>query len=244
MFSKPPARAQQLATEIEQLVNDRGLKAGDRIATMDELRQQTGYGRGTIGETARLLSERGTVEVRPGRGGGLCVANANPVVQLRRTLLTVPQGRSTVSHAIAVREALEELIAVDAARFRTDADAVDLHRHMEAMASSGKDWDAFMASNWALHERIAAITPNELASGVYLGTIRCVAELAVRAETSEQDDAENYLGLRVAIHSELVAAIISGDEARTTRAVEAHRGITVGAVPGSAEGDLTANVTP
>ena len=172
------------------------------------------------------------------------MANANPVVQLRRTLLTVPQGRSTVSHAIAVREALEELIAVDAARFRTDADAVDLHRHMEAMASSGKDWDAFMASNWALHERIAAITPNELASGVYVGTIRCVAELAVRAETSEQDDAENYLGLRVAIHSELVAAIISGDEARTTRAVEAHRGITVGAVPSSAEGDLTANVTP
>ncbi len=233
MFSKPLARAQQLATEIEQLVTDRGLRPGDRIATMDELREQTGYGRATIGETVRLLSERGTVEVRPGRGGGLFVAAANPVVRLRRTLLTVPQGRSTVSHAIAVREALEELIAVDAARHRTEADAVDLRKHMQVMAESGKDWDAFMAANWALHERIAAITPNELASGVYVGTIRCVAELAVRAETSAQDDAGGYLDTRIAIHAELVSAIISGDESRTTKAVEVHRGITVGSENGA-----------
>ncbi len=239
MFSKPLARAQQLATEIEQLVTDRGLRPGDRIATMDELREQTRYGRATIGETVRLLSERGTVEVRPGRGGGLFVADANPVVRLRRTLLTVPQGRSTVSHAIAVREALEELISVDAARHRTEADAADLRKLMQVMSESGRDWDAFMAANWILHERIAAITPNELASGVYVGTIRCVAELAVRAETSAQDDAGDYLDLRVAIHAELVSAIISGDESRTTNAVEAHRGLTIGS-QGRTVGDLSA----
>ena len=114
MFSKPVSRAQQLATEIEQSIVQRGLPTGERIATMDELREQTGYGRSTIGETVRLLSERGTVEVRPGRGGGLFVAAISPVVRLRRTLLTVTEGGSTVSDAIAVREALEELIAVDA----------------------------------------------------------------------------------------------------------------------------------
>ena len=59
-----------------------------------------------------------------------------------------------------------------------------------------------------------------------------------------QDDAYSYLGLRVAIHSELVAAIIAGDEGRTTGAVEAHRGITVGAVPSGPEGALAAPVAP
>lgn len=228
MFSKPVSRAQQLATEIEQSIVQRSLPTGERIATMDELREQTGYGRSTIGETARLLSERGTVEVRPGRGGGLFVAAISPVVRLRRTLLTVTEGSSTVSDAIAVREALEELIALDAARHRSSDDIADLGVCMSVMEAHGDDWAAFLASNWSLHERIAAITPNELARGVYVGTIRCVAELAVPAGTEQQDDAAEYLALRVAVHAELVDAIVSGDLQRTRNAVEAHRGISAG----------------
>lgn len=228
MFSKPVTRAQQLATEIEQSIVRRELQSGDRIATMDELREQTGYGRATIGETARLLSERGTVEVRPGRGGGLFVASISPVVRLRRTLLTVTEGGATVSHAIAVREALEELISLDAARHCTAEDITDLAACIDDMKAHDDDWTAFLAANWSLHERIAAITPNELARGVYVGTIRCVAELAVPAGTERKDDAADYLASRVAVHVELVDAIVSGDLDRTRAAVEAHRGISVG----------------
>jgi len=242
MFSKPVSRAQQLATEIEQSIVQRGLPAGVRIATMDELREQTGYGRSTIGETARLLSERGTVEVRPGRGGGLFVASISPVVRLRRTLLTVTEGSSTVTDAIAVREALEELIALDAARHRSADDIADLRTCMGDMEAHGDDWAAFLAFNWSLHERIAAITPNDLARGVYVGTIRCVAELAVPAGTEQQDDAADYLALRVAVHAELVDAIVAGDLERTRKAVEAHRGISLGSddagvPPSEARGD-------
>jgi len=229
MFSKPVSRAQQLATEIEQSIVERGLQSGDRIANMVELREETGYGRATIGETVRLLSERGTVEVRPGRNGGLFVAAINPVVRLRRTLLTVTQGSSTVSDAIAVRESLEELIALDAARHRSPHDIADLRDCMADMEAHGDDLAAFLGANWRLHERIAAVTPNELARGVYVGTIRCVAELAVHAETEEKDDAGEYLASRVAVHAELVEAIVAGDLDRTREAVEAHRGITTGA---------------
>lgn len=230
VFSRPPALAQQLATEIEQSIVDRRLQSGDRIATMDELREQSGYGRATIGETARLLSERGSVEVRPGRGGGLFVAPQNPAVQIRRTLLTVPAGGSTVGDAIAVREALEELIALDAAQHRTPDDIIDLHASMGAMQAVGADWSAFMAANWSLHERIAAITPNSLARGVYLATIRCVAELPVHPQT-DNDDAASYLSERTAIHAQLVDAIASGDPDQTRVAVEAHRGISIGSDP-------------
>ncbi|MBB2910655.1 DNA-binding FadR family transcriptional regulator [Streptosporangium becharense] len=224
MFSKPPARAQQLATDIEQLVTDRRLKPGDRIATMEELRAQTGYGRATIGETARLLSERGSVEVRPGRGGGLFVAQSNPVVRLRRTLLTVPHGGTTVSDAIAVREALEELIALEAARHRDERDIEELRRRVDGMRRAGDDVEAFLRANWALHERIADITPNELARAVYVGTIRCVADLAVRADSEDPPASGDYLERRVAVHEELVEAIAAGDEARTRAAVLAHGG--------------------
>lgn len=194
---------------------------------MDELREQTGYGRSTIGETARLLSERGTVEIRPGRGGGLFVATVNAVVRLRRTLLTVANGGTSVADAIAVRESLEELIALEAARHRTDTDIEDLEEAIAHMESCCSDWSAFMASNWALHERIAAIAPNELARAVYVGTIRCVAELTVHAESEPQIDAGDYLASRAAVHADLVRAIIDGDEERTRLAVDAHRGISI-----------------
>lgn len=229
MFSKPASRASQLATDIEHSIVERELVSGDRIANMDELREQTGYGRSTIGETVRLLTDRGTVEVRPGRGGGLFVASISPVVRLRRTLLTVPQGGSTVSDAIDVREALEELIALDAARYRTPQDVSDLRDAMSTMEANGSDWSAFMAANWSLHERIAAVTPNDLARGVYVGTIRCVAELSVDATTEDGSEAADYLASRIAVHAQLVDAIAAGDLALTREAVAAHRGIAVGA---------------
>ena len=231
MFTRPLTRAQQLATEIEQSIIDRQLQSGDRIANMEELKEQSGYARSTIGETARLLAERGTVDVRPGRGGGLFVASTNPVVHLRRTLLSVPAGSPPVEDAIAVREALEELIALDAARHRTPKDIADLRVCLNHMKAHSNDWSAFMAANWSLHERIADITRNDLARGVYVGTIRCVAELSVSPDT-EAEDAAEYLGLRVKIHAQLVDAIISGNADRTRKAVEAHRGIAIGSDAG------------
>ena len=93
---------------------------------------------------------------------------------------------------------------------------------------SGADWSAFMAANWSLHERIAAITPNSLARGIYLATISAVAELPVHPQTDNDEDAANYLSERTAIHAQLVEAIASGDADHTRAAVDAHRGISIG----------------
>ncbi|MBJ7602786.1 MAG: FadR family transcriptional regulator [Candidatus Dormibacteraeota bacterium] len=224
MFSRPPGLALQLASEIEELIGASRLSSGERIATMEELRAQIGYGRATIGEAARLLTERGSVEVRPGRGGGLFVAQATPVVRLRQTLLTVRHGATTVAHAIAVRDALEELIALDAAANRTDQDIRDLEMCLDVMRRAGDDLEQFLHANWSLHERIAAVTPNDLARAMYLGMMRCIAELSVRADREMASTPSDYLAQRMVVHEELVAAIRLGDEERARAAVAAHRG--------------------
>jgi DNA-binding FadR family transcriptional regulator len=226
MFSRPPGLAQSLASEIEELISARGLRSGDRIATMEELRTQTGYGRATIGEAARLLTERGSAEVRPGRGGGIFVAQVSPAVTVRQTLLTVPQGATTVADAIAVRDVMEELIAVEAASHRTEQDVRELEICLDAMRRAGDDLGDFLRANWALHERVAAITPNHLARATYIGMMRCIAELSVRADwkaASAANDSD-YLAHRLIVHEELVAAICLGDEGRARAAVAAHRG--------------------
>ena len=220
----PPTRAESLAADIEALIAERGLAPGDLIGTMDDFRDMSGYGRATISEAARLLSDRGTVEIRPGRNGGLFVAAPNPIVRLRHTLLTVRSMPATVADAIAVRDSLEPLIAADAARHRTRQDISDLHKLLAALKRSTADRDRFMRANWALHERIAEITPNHLAKAVYLAMTRCVSDLSERADPDGSDGEDEYLRHRVEVHAELVEAIAAGDLTRTTTAVDHHRG--------------------
>ncbi|MEU4455412.1 FCD domain-containing protein [Nocardioides sp. NPDC023903] len=226
MFSPTLTRAQSLAADIERIVVDRDLQPGDRIATMDELREQTRLGRATISEAARLLTERGTVDVRPGRGGGLFVAEVGHVVRLRHTLLAAGQDAASVTNALAVRDALEELIDTDAARHRTVEDIDALQAIIRQMRAEATTREAFMTANWELHARIAEITPNELARSVYLSTMAQAVGLPSHADVATAVDEKAYLASRMDIHAELVDAIASGDVSRTTRAVSSHRAIT------------------
>jgi GntR family transcriptional regulator, transcriptional repressor for pyruvate dehydrogenase complex len=223
-ISPPRTRAEALAADIERSIAERGLLPGDLIGTMEEFRDRSGFGRATISEAVRLLGDRGAAEIRPGRGGGLFVASPNPVVRLRHTLLTVREAPSTVADAIAVRDSLEFLIAADAARHRTPKDSAALRRLMTQLKRSADDTDRFLRANWTLHERIAEITPNHLASAVYISMTRCIAELATRADPDQERPAD-YLIRRVDIHAELVEAIVAGDVERTAAAAERHRGL-------------------
>lgn len=232
MFKTGPiSRVQALVFDVEQSISDRRLRPGDRIATMDDLRTQTGLARQTISEAARLLAERGIVEIRPGRGGGLFVAPVSLVVRLRHTLLTVPQGSATVADAIAVRESLEELIDTDAARFRSPSDIRDLRRMLAELREAATSADQFMPANWAVHERIAQITTNGLAQAVYLGMLHCIADLSTGAQTDDRTEPASYLAHRLRVHADLVEAIIAGDVERTRAAVRTHQSLAQHPVP-------------
>ncbi|MEV4568633.1 FCD domain-containing protein [Nonomuraea sp. NPDC049419] len=205
------------------MIDARGLGPGDLIGTMDDFRDLSGYGRATISEAARLLSDRGTVEIRPGRNGGLFVAAPNPIVRLRHTLLSVRTMPTTVADAIAVRDSLEPLIALDAARHRTKQDITALRKLLTALKRATSNRDRFIRANLALHERIADITPNHLAKAVYLTMTHCISDLSAHATPDSTTDSTSYLRHRVDVHTELVEAIAAGDVNRTATAVGRHQ---------------------
>lgn len=221
-------RAEALAASIEEEIVNRGMEPGQPFGTMDSIRSASGFARSTVSEAVRLLNDRGILEIRPGRGGGLFVAAANPVVRLRHMLLSVKDSATPVAHAIAVREALEGLVDIEAARHRTPEDIRELRRHLDALKAASTDPDQWMRTNWALHERIAAITPNHLLSTTYLGMLRHVADSAVHAapDAASRANPAGYLQTRIDIHVELVEAIIAGDEARTEASARRHNELT------------------
>jgi DNA-binding FadR family transcriptional regulator len=216
-------RAQALAGRMEQQITTLGLVEGDAFGTIESWRESSGFARATVSEALRLLVDRGVVTIRPGRGGGVFVAQTGPVVRLRHTLLSVHGEAATVADAIAIREALEPLMMADATRSRSAADLRRLGARLEELAAALHDHDAFIRSNWALHEAIAGISPNEMLRAIYLAMMHVIRDHAQHASSDHEAGSEEYRQHRLDVHRELVAAIESRDQERARRAVEAHR---------------------
>ncbi len=220
-------RAQVLASEIEKQILDREFEPGDLIGTIDALKARTGFARSTVAEAIRILTDRGLAEIRPGRSGGLFATAAGPMVRIRHTLLAVTDAPASVAEAVAVREALEVLIDVDAAEHRTAKDIADIKKLLQRLKTAGKDRTQFLLANWDLHERIALVSPNQTASALYLSMTRFVREHSVAATHDEDaESAASWLPKRIEIHQELVAAIVAGDVPAVKVAVERHAGLS------------------
>lgn len=229
----PRTRAEHLAAAVEARIRARGMAAGSPVGTIEEIRTGSGFARATVNEAVRLLADRGVLVIRPGRNGGLFVADQGPVVRMRRTLLGVREDPSTVADAVELRNHLEELIDLGAARRCGEADARALRAHLAAMAEA-PDWGGFVRANWALHEQLAGLCPNAMARAVYIGTLGHLSaaspQLADAPSTSGDradhtpatDDAAAYRAARMQVHVDLVEAVVAGDEAAVRAAVVRH----------------------
>jgi DNA-binding FadR family transcriptional regulator len=210
-------RADALVSYVEQMIEERGLAPGDRIATKEDLRDQTALARATINEAVRLLQDRGRVTLRPGPGGGLFVAPSSPLVRLGQTLLSVSSdSRVTVGDALVVRDALEPLVAMDAARHRNRRDITELRALVRELGRHVDEGDRFIDANWRLHERMARISPNSMLQAMYLGIARFVRDQAAISGRNP------HLPHFARLHEALVEAIADGDVETAHNLAEQH----------------------
>lgn len=221
-------KAELVVAEIESRLDDESLAPGSFIATKTELRIASGLAKSTINEAVRLLVERGRVEARQGRGGGLFVAAPSPVVRLRHTLLTIDGQMSLVEDAIELREFLEPFLDERAARARTPEDVVALHSVLTKMRNSTDSVADFLTVNWELHETIAACVSNEYLRSVYVATARSIQDMSSGASIDEPAIEDSYLQHRLDVHVELVEAIVAGDVGRTRQASAEHAKLVSG----------------
>jgi DNA-binding FadR family transcriptional regulator len=201
--------SEQVASEIQHHIQERGLEPGDFLGREEDLAADFGVSRPTLREALKLLASGNLIRANKGPGGGIFVA------------LTADQGMGrSLSDAIAMmletravslpelleaRMLLEVPLASQAA-YRADADTV------QAMRAALADGD-----EQALHRLVAATAGNRMVQAftewvfeVLQPTLmEAIGDAIVHSAVVEQ-------------HEALIAAIEKGDAPRAERAMKEH----------------------
>ncbi|MGJ0390542.1 FadR/GntR family transcriptional regulator [Microbacterium sp. CGR1] len=218
--------ADRVVSEVEAMIKAEELTPGHRIGTRQELCEQFGVAPATLGEALRVLRARGSVDLRPGPGGGIFVADQSPLIRLAHSVLRLRQTGAPVHDVVKVLDALDEAVMGDAVVHRTDADIADLDALMAEIADHWHDPVEGLHGNWRLHRRIAEISPNAVLRTFYLNLVDYIegetsgstddADLSVPGFRPDTDE-------RLHIHTALIEAIRSGDVEAGRKAVLDHR---------------------
>jgi DNA-binding FadR family transcriptional regulator len=213
-----PSRAQTLAEYIEKQIVDNSLSKGDRLGTKEDIRVRFRVAAATVNEALRILEMKGLVEARPGPGGGVFVSAPAVQVRLSHLVLGFNAGDTPFSDCLAVRNQLEPLVIREASRYRNAALARKLRTIVDRMARKVDDPAQFLKLNWELHRQLANAARNQPLKALYLTLLDFVESELADVRGDEHFDAQENL----AVHRELVEAIIDGEPTRLAAATEAH----------------------
>lgn len=213
------SKAEQLAMYFERLIEDGKIVSGERIGTKQEIMRQHEVATGTLNEAMRLLQTRGYIEVKSGPKGG-AFASHQPRLRLRHSLIESIGDPQEISDVISVRDELEVLVAVEAARACTAADRKRILA-AEAIAEAAPLGTERLLRIWDLHSEIARTGKNRVLSAFYESLLDTLSTNLLTVEVGEtvpqgvRDDTGS-------VHRNLVKAVISGDIGAAARAAQEH----------------------
>lgn len=136
-------------------------------------------------------------------------------------LLSLSADGVLTADAIVVRDALEPLMLADAVRYARPDDVGELRRLLSAMTRRLDSPVDFLRADWALHRRIAQISPNEVLRRVYLSLVTTLEDNvdAIVPDKSHPD----YLQRRLRLHADIVEAIADSDARAVAELAGQHR---------------------
>ncbi len=154
---------ERVAVQIEQRILAGELHSGDRLPTERELAEQFQVSRTAVREALKILSQKGLVDMRPGRGtmviDGADEALRHSLGLVMRLKLGEVGGSNML---VEVREILEVEIAGLAAARATDTEIGALREAVMSMDVNLGDADAFIVADNQFHEALARATQNPL----------------------------------------------------------------------------------
>lgn len=219
-MSPPRADRQSLVdrvtAQLEALVVENALQAGDLLPPERELGELLGVSRTVVREAVRSLVAKGLLDVRQGHGTVVRSPDVKLASEVIANMLRSEGGRDAFPRVHEVRRLLEVEIAGLAADRRTDGDLEQLDRAL-ARTADAVDPEAWARADVAFHATIAEATHN-LLYPVLLGSMaEILMELRLTAARLPETPGRAH-----GYHEELVAAIRDRSPAAARRAMREH----------------------
>lgn len=215
------SRAEDLVRRLEAIIRERSAADSPRLGSKEELRQTFRVAHGTVNEAVRVLETRGLVQLRRGPQGGVFVAPPTLQLRLSQLVLGVERNAASVEHCLAVRNQIEPLTMVEAAKVapRKPRDVQELYRLLGRMIETAGDPKESLRWNWLLHRRIAAMGENGVLTAIYVSLLDFIER-----EVTEVAPARTYVHVErvLSMHRDLVDAVASGDPSRAAEAAKRH----------------------
>src|SRR4051794_14075754 len=150
----------QIASRLIGLIQERQLKAGDRLPPERELAVTMGVSRSSLREALRALAMLGVAEMR--HGDGTYLTSLEPDALMRPVGLVLSLSDAGLQELFEARKLVEPALAgLAAERIGAEA-AVELARCAEASGDTLEDAEAFMWNDIELHGLIARAAGNAI----------------------------------------------------------------------------------
>jgi DNA-binding MarR family transcriptional regulator len=152
-------------------------------------------------------------------------SNQEPVlVQQAAIHLPISAATGPASDALSVLNTLEPLVLFDAATYITSEDVVSLRHHLSTMARHLNSPLKFIKADWALHLRIAQISPNEALRTVFQSLALTVIA-SIKSAVEEVEGGIDYLAEQLKHRTDLVDALAASDREAVGNFTGHYRGL-------------------
>lgn len=200
-------RSEYAAALLSKLAERR--PPGARLGTKVQLRELCEVSVGTFNEAVKLAQSRGCVTSRPGPGGGIFAAEQSPIVRLGNSVLALDGDATSVAEAVRLRDALDPLLVEDALWHSSAADFGAMRACLATMAAgiAADDPTAFIRGNWALHAKIAEVSPNAMLRSIYISLLELIESHTLSVRAGELQSLPDYIAARYDLHVQIVDAI-------------------------------------
>lgn len=213
--TRPGRLSEVVADRIESEILVTGLGPGDHLPTEPQLVEQHDVSRTVIREAARILEQRGLVDIRPGRG--MIVTHPGTIPIVRQYTLLLRMSPAAFHQLMDVRELVEVQLSGLAAENHTEDDLEGLALTIDTMAEKRDDFEVLLREDLRFHSLVAAASGNELMSLLVDPINECL-----RASYQVPSEYTDRLEHTIREHQAILDAIRAGDALAAREATRSH----------------------
>ena len=207
---------EQITEQIEQQILRGELQSGDRLPAERELAEQFHASRTAVREAMKILSQKGLLQMRPGRGTIVINGTSQALRDSLGLMLRVGQPEGA-RELVEVREILEPGIAALAAARATHQDIALLREAVEIMDGHLHDADAFISADNFFHQVLAGATQNVLVLTLMDPIMELLSKQRKQIFTIEGGPMRGQ-----SHHKQILEAVVRHDSEAARQAMSAH----------------------